>query len=64
MAARRSTDLAPELLGLATAEAVHRARGAGDRLDARAEAALREARAGLTRTPSLRGFLPHARMEG
>ncbi|MFI6124949.1 SGNH/GDSL hydrolase family protein [Streptomyces sp. NPDC051064] len=41
--ARRSTDLLPQLLGLAMAEVGHRARGTSERLDARAEQALREA---------------------
>ncbi|MEV5162147.1 GDSL-type esterase/lipase family protein [Streptomyces sp. NPDC053728] len=62
--ARRSTDLLPQLLGLAAAEPGHRARGTSDRLDARAEEALREALDDLPRTPLLRGFVPHARMEG
>ncbi|MFD6280211.1 SGNH/GDSL hydrolase family protein [Streptomyces sp. NPDC060209] len=62
--ARRSTDLLPQLLGLAAAEAGHWARGTGERLDARAEQALFEALAGLPRTPFLQGFVPHARMEG
>ena len=62
--ARRSTDLLPQLLGLATAEAVHRARGASGRLDARAERALLDALDDLPRTPFVRGFVPRARMEG
>ncbi|MGW0785533.1 SGNH/GDSL hydrolase family protein [Streptomyces sp. NPDC002913] len=62
--ARRSTDLLPQLLGLAAAEVCHRARGTSGRLDARAEQALREALGQLARTPSLRGSVPHARMEG
>ncbi|MFJ8982709.1 SGNH/GDSL hydrolase family protein [Streptomyces sp. NPDC102282] len=62
--ARRSTDLLPELLALAAAEAAHRARGTSGRLDARAARTLREALDDLPRTPHLRGFVPHARMEG
>ncbi|MFJ4123493.1 SGNH/GDSL hydrolase family protein [[Kitasatospora] papulosa] len=62
--ARRSTDLLPQLLGLATAEIGHRARGTSRQLDARAERALREALDGLPRTPFLRGSVPRARMEG
>lgn len=62
--ARRSTDLLPQLLGLAAAEVGHRARGTSRQLDARAEQALAEALADLPRTPFLRGFVPHARMEG
>ncbi|MER5553456.1 SGNH/GDSL hydrolase family protein [Streptomyces sp. NPDC002793] len=62
--ARRSTDLLPQLLGLAAAEVVHRARGTAERLDARAEHALTEALSGLPRTPSLRESVPRARMEG
>lgn len=62
--ARRSTDLLPQLLGLAAEEVSHRARGTTGRLDARAEQGLVEALADLTHTPFLRGFVPHARMEG
>lgn len=62
--ARRSTDLLPQLLGLAAAEAGHWARGTSDRLDARAEEALRGALDDLPRTPFLRGFVPPVRMEG
>jgi len=62
--ARRSTDLLPRLLGLATTEIGHRARGTSRQLDARAERALREALDGLPCTPFLRGSVPRARMEG
>ncbi|RAS28397.1 hypothetical protein BCL80_108457 [Streptomyces avidinii] len=62
--ARRSTDLLPRLLGLATTEIGHRARGTSRQLDARAARALREALDGLPRTPFLRGSVPRARMEG
>ncbi|MFB8117880.1 SGNH/GDSL hydrolase family protein [Streptomyces sp. NPDC055962] len=61
---RRSTDLLPQLLGLAAAEAGHRARGTSRRLDERAEEALREALEALPRTRLLHGFVPRARMEG
>ncbi|MGW1099080.1 SGNH/GDSL hydrolase family protein [Streptomyces sp. NPDC002455] len=62
--ARRSTDLLPQLLGLAAAEAGHRARGTSGQLDARAGRALAEALDGLPPAPCLRGFVPRARMEG
>ncbi|MEU2415461.1 hypothetical protein OG795_27620 [[Kitasatospora] papulosa] len=62
--ARRSTDLLPQLLGLATAEIGHGARGTSGQLDVRAERALREARDGLPRTSFLRRNVPRVRMEG
>ncbi|WP_030637402.1 MULTISPECIES: hypothetical protein [Streptomyces] len=62
--ARRSTDLLPQLLGLATTEIGHRARGTSRQLDARAERALREALDGLPRTSFLRRYVPRVRMEG
>ncbi|MFJ8885888.1 SGNH/GDSL hydrolase family protein [Streptomyces sp. NPDC102402] len=62
--ARRSTDLLPQLLGLAAAEACHWARGTAERLDDRAEGALRQALGDLPRSPLLHGSVPRARMEG
>ncbi|MFE4453447.1 SGNH/GDSL hydrolase family protein [Streptomyces sp. NPDC056796] len=62
--ARRSTDLLPQLLGLAAAEAGHRLRGTTGHLDERAGQAVREALAGLPPAPFLRGPVPRARMEG
>ena len=62
--ARRSTDLLPQLLGLAAAEAGHQVRGTSGQLDARAGRALAEALDGLPPAPCLRGFVPRARMEG
>ncbi|MFE4694754.1 SGNH/GDSL hydrolase family protein [Streptomyces sp. NPDC056749] len=61
--ARRSTDLLPQLLGLAAAEIGHQARGTSRQLDARAEQALHEALDGLSSTPFLRVYVPRARME-
>jgi lysophospholipase L1-like esterase len=46
--ARRSTDLLPQLLGLAASEVRHRARGTGVRLDLGASRAVASALAGLT----------------
>lgn len=62
--ARRSTDLLPQLLGLAASEIRHRVGGTSGQLDARAEQTLLEALADITHAPSLRGAVPRARMEG
>ncbi|MGX1886770.1 SGNH/GDSL hydrolase family protein [Streptomyces sp. NPDC055287] len=52
--ARRSTDLLPQLLGLAAAEVRHGARGTGARLDLRASQALSAALAAVSAPPLAR----------